>query len=61
MRHHYLFQSMIGAFVYYLASGFAENYSYFYSEKYEKRNFWTGYILTIVLFLTFVSLLILTL
>lgn len=61
MKHHYLFQTMIGAFVYYLASGFAENYNYFYSEKFEKRNFWTGYIATIVLFIFFIVLLTLVL
>lgn len=47
----YYVQIDIGAFIHYLISGFAENYWYHRNKKYDKRNFWTGYVASILLFI----------
>lgn len=58
MRLHYVLQTMLGAFIYYMASGFANNYNEYYCKRYEKRNFWTGYLAILMLVFIFILLVI---
>lgn len=58
MKRNYFIQIAIGAFIYYLASGFSNNYDYFHSEENETKNFWTGYTITIALLIFIVLLII---
>lgn len=57
MKGSYIVQVAIGAFIYYLASGFGNNYSYFHSKEFERKNFWTGYFASILAFVLFIFIL----
>lgn len=42
---------MFGAIFFMIISGFKNDYNFYYQVKYQKRNIWTGYLLTILFFI----------
>lgn len=58
MNGSHLIQIAIGAFIFYLASGFSNNFGYYNSKEFETKNFWTGYVASIIAFLVFIILII---
>ncbi len=44
---------MFGAIIFMLISGLKKDYNYYHQVKFQKRNIWTGYIISIILFLSF--------
>ena len=40
---------MFGAIIFMLIGGLKNNYEHYHQEKFQKRNIWTGYIVTITL------------
>jgi hypothetical protein len=43
---------MFGAITFMLLGGFKKDYNYYYQIKFQKRNVWTGYFMTIIVVLS---------
>lgn len=45
---------MFGAITFMLLSGLKNNYKYYYQVKFQKRNIWVGYFMTIIFVVLFI-------